>query len=279
MAGAHSKMDYGLKNKIAIVAGGSKGIGFATARMLVREGARVVIAGRTKSSLDIAVATLSSEAPDRVHGFCADLTVKANVERATEETKLIFGTADIAICNAGALDTDRDGAGPAHFAGTPPNEFTDEFKQMGLSAWYLARAVMPDMKAKRWGRIFSIASSSAREPKWELPHVLPNTVRPAVAGLFRSLAQTAYADGITVNSILTGSIATERWREYHTWLAGERGISLEQLLAERFAAIPAGRPGTPEEMAGLMLFLCSSFADCITGQSIPVTGGRSRHVY
>jgi 3-oxoacyl-[acyl-carrier protein] reductase len=272
-------MELGLHGKVAIVSGGSKGIGFATARMLLEEGARVVVVGRSRGNLDAALAALSPIAPHRVHGLAMDMTDKGNVARALEETKRVFGPVDIAIGNAGALDTDKEGVGPAHFAGTPSAEFATEFRQMGMSAWYLARAVLPDMRTKKWGRILSIASSSAREPKWELPHVLPNTVRPAVAGLYRSLAARVYADGVTVNSILTGSIATERWRAYHSWLAGERGITLEQLLAERFAAIPAGRPGTPDEMASLMLFLCSNAAGRITGQSIPVTGGRSRHIY
>jgi 3-oxoacyl-[acyl-carrier protein] reductase len=273
-------MDLGLRNKVAVISGGSKGIGFATALILAREGAKIVLAARTRAPLDEAVARLNEIAPDAAIGVCGDMTELANVRALLTETRRVFGQVDIAISNAGALETDpAEGHAPGHFLETPPAEFARKFRQLSLTAWYLAREAMPEMRARRWGRILNINSSSAREPKWQLPHVLPNTLRPAVAGMHRSLARRMYRHGITVHNILTGNIATERWRDYHAWLAGKCGISFDELVAERCKATPLGRPGTPHEIASYIVFLCSPLAGSITGQSVPITGGRSAHIY
>jgi len=156
--------------------------------------------------------------------------------------------------------------------------YREEFTRLLVSAWALAQQCIPDMKAKRWGRIMNIGSGVAREPTKDLPHVLPNTVRPAVAGLYRSLARQLAPDGITVNNILTGSILTDRNRSYWRWLAGERGQTVEEVTSGVTGGIPARRMGEPAEMAALVTFLASDLAGRITGQSIPVDGGTNRHL-
>jgi 3-oxoacyl-[acyl-carrier protein] reductase len=134
------------------------------------------------------------------------------------------------------------------------------------------------MRAARWGRICNIGSGVAREPATHLPHVLPNAVRPAVAGMYRIMADRLRGDGITVNNVLTGSILTERNRAYWQWLAGERGASVAEVTEVVTAGIPLRRMGEPDEMAAVVAFLCSRQAARVTGQSIPVVGGGSAHL-
>ena len=160
----------------------------------------------------------------------------------------------------------------------PALEYRREFQQLVVSAWYLADCVLPHMVERGWGRLFSIGSMVARETRWELPHILPNVVRPAAAGLYRSLAHRHAGTGVTINNLLTGSIVTGRNMEYRRWLAQEQGRSLDEVLAEVSRDIPARRSGRPEEMAALVGFLCSREADLVSGQSIPVNGGFSRHI-
>src|SRR5207249_11189900 len=167
---------------------------------------------------------------------------------------------------------------PGYFLDMPAQEYRREFQQLVMSAWYLADCVLPDMVERGWGRLFSIGSMVARETRWELPHILPNVARPAAAALYRSLAHRHAGTGVTINNLLTGSIATDRNMEYRRWLANEQGRSLDEVLEEVSRDIPARRSGRPEEMAALIGFLCSREADLVSGQSIPVNGGFSRHI-
>jgi 3-oxoacyl-[acyl-carrier protein] reductase len=171
-----------------------------------------------------------------------------------------------------------DGPGAGTFASMPPGEYRREFEHLFVSAWALAVAVLPDMRAAGWGRICNIGSGVAREPTTSLPHVLPNVVRPAVAGMYRIMADRLRGDGITVNNILTGSILTERNRSYWTWLAGERGQTVDEVTSGFRDTIPLRRMGDPDEMAALVTFLCSRQAAKVTGQSIPIVGGGSAHL-
>ncbi|MGE0386796.1 MAG: SDR family oxidoreductase [Gammaproteobacteria bacterium] len=274
-------MDLGITGRVAIVSGGSRGIGLAIARRLLEEGVKVMIAARSTASLDAAVQALTPIAPDHLRAISADMTDEAGIHAAADAARCAFGPIGIAVSNVVGHVIARDEAGPhaGHFEQVDPADYRVEFRQLALSAWHLAQAVIPDMRAQRWGRILNIGSMVAREPMWEIPHILPNTVRPAVAGLYRGLARELAADGITVNSLLTGSIATERNRDYYTWLAAERGRDLDGMLAELYASGPIRRPGDPDEMAGLALFLCSNQAGAISGQAPHVTGGRTRHLY
>jgi 3-oxoacyl-[acyl-carrier protein] reductase len=193
-----------------------------------------------------------------------------------------FGPVGIAVSNVigHVIDPETEGSGPGAgtFASMAPEDYRREFDHLFVSAWALAHAALPDMRAARWGRICNIGSGVAREPATDLPHVLPNTVRPAVAGMYRILAASLAGDGVTVNNILTGGILTERNRSYWKWLAGERGQTFEEVTAGVNARIPLRRQGEPEEMAALVAFLCSQQGGRITGQSIPVNGGGSRHL-
>lgn len=274
-------MDLGLQGRAALVSGGSKGIGLAAAKRLAAEGATVVIAARSEGPLQEAAAAISNIAPGRVHAVAGDMTEHDGVRQVVEAARRFAGEIDIAISNVIGHQIEADGGGPPPglFQTVPPQEFKAEYKQLVLSAWRLARAVAPAMRRRGWGRIINISSGVAREAMWELPHILPNVARPAAAAFHRVLARELAGSGVTVNSILTGSIATERNLAYMNWLSKERGQPVEQIIAEFYVATPARRPGTPEEMAATIAFLCSQQANLISGQGVPVTGGLVRHNY
>jgi NAD(P)-dependent dehydrogenase (short-subunit alcohol dehydrogenase family) len=275
-------MDYGLDGKVAIVSGGSRGIGKAIALMLATEGVSVMLAARTESDLQSAAAEIAAVAGDRVATEAADMTNPSDVDRVVAVTRDRFGAVSIAISNVigHVVDATKEGDGPGagSFASMPAEEYRREFQQLFVSAWALAHSVLPDMRSAGWGRICNIGSGVAREPATNLPHVLPNVVRPAVAGMYRLMAHRLAGEGITVNNILTGSILTERNLAYWQWLANERGVAVDDVTSTFHAQIPIRRQGAPEEMAALVTFLCSNQARHITGQSIPVDGGISRHL-
>ncbi|MFI5053798.1 MAG: SDR family oxidoreductase [Acidimicrobiia bacterium] len=275
-------MDYGLEGKVAVVSGGSRGIGRAIAAMLVGEGARVMLAARSQSDLDQAQSDIAALGVGEVDAVAADMTDPPDVERVVASTRKRFGPVSIAVSNVigHVIDSSKEGEGPGAgtFEGMPADEYRREFQHLFVSAWALARAVLPDMRSRQWGRIVNIGSGVAREPATNLPHVLPNAVRPAVAGMHRMLAAGLASEGITVNNILTGSILTERNRAYWEWLAGERGQSVDEVTSGFRATIPLRRMGEPREMAALVTFLCSEQASRVTGQSIPVQGGSSHHI-
>jgi 3-oxoacyl-[acyl-carrier protein] reductase len=275
-------MDYGLDGKVAIVSGGSRGIGKAIALMLATEGVSVMLAARTESDLQSAAAEIAAVAGDRVATDAADMTNPSDVDRVVAVTRDRFGAVSIAISNVigHVVDATKEGDGPGagSFASMPAEEYRREFQQLFVSAWALAHSVLPDMRSAGWGRICNIGSGVAREPATNLPHVLPNVVRPAVAGMYRLMAHRLAGEGITVNNILTGSILTERNLAYWQWLANERGVAVDDVTSTFHAQIPIRRQGAPEEMAALVTFLCSNQARHITGQSIPVDGGISRHL-
>ncbi len=275
-------MDYGIGGRVAIVSGGSRGIGRAIACTLAAEGASVVIAARTESDLHSAAAELEAVAPARILAVVANMTDPDDVARVVRAARERFGPVTIAISNVigHVIDPGKEGAGPGPgtFASIAVDDYEQEFRQLFVSAWALATACLPDMRAARWGRICNIGSGVAREPATELPHLLPNVVRPSVAGMHRLLATRVASHGITVNNILTGSILTERNRAYWQWLAAERGQTVPEVSATMTDTIPLRRMGQPAEMAALVAFLCSEQARRITGQSIPVLGGGNRHL-
>ena len=275
-------MDYGISGRVAIVSGGSRGIGRAIATALVSEGAKVVIASRTQSNLDETKAELEELAPGNVHAISASMTDPASIGRVVAESRDRFGPISIAISNVigHVIDAEKEGSGPGAgtFESMSIDGYREEFTQLLVSSWALARACVPDMRKAGWGRICNISSGVAREPSTFLPHLLPNVVRPSTAGMHRLFAARLAPAGITVNNILTGSILTERNRSYWVWLARERGITVAEATQDMTDRIPIGRFGEPSEMAALVAFLCSDRARMITGQSIPVTGGGSAHL-
>lgn len=274
-------MDLRIEGKVAIVSGGSAGIGYAIAERLAREGAKVLIVGRSAGRARAAHDRLSEIAPGHAAMVAADMTKKDGVAAAMDAVRSAFGTPDIVVSNVigHQVDSEGDGPPPGFFRSVEPCEYTLEFQQLVMSALWLAQVALPDMLARKWGRILNVGSIVARESMWELPHILPNTARPSAAGLYSKLAYRHAGSGVTLNSLLTGGIATERNRAYSEWLAAERGTTYDAIMRQRSAGIPLRRQGLPEEMANVAAFLCAQASGGISGQSIPICGGYTRHIF
>ena len=162
-------MSRSLQDKAALISGGSKGIGLAIAKRLASDGARVVISARTEAILEQSLQVLAAIAPGRVFAVTADMTDQQGIERAVAAARRAAGKIDIVVSNVIGHQIEPDGKGPppGHFQTVRPKEIHAEFKQLVLSAWHLACAVVPEMRKRGWGRIINIASGVAREPAWE----------------------------------------------------------------------------------------------------------------
>jgi 3-oxoacyl-[acyl-carrier protein] reductase len=264
-------MDLGIKGRVAFVSGGSMGMGRSAAELFAQEGCRVVIVAlpRDQDSIDETVAAITAAGGEAV-GVGADLTVRAEVERAVGTAASTFGSPpDIAVANV-------DGPGTGNFDDVSDDDFRVAMDRMMMSMVYLCRAVLPHMREQRWGRIVNLNSMGAKEPPPGLAHVLVNPSRAAVANLDKTLANEFAQFGITINTIGTGFIGTGRMHAYVDRMAAEQGVPREDVLAAVSADAPAGRIGTPEEMAGVVAFLCSEYAGYVNGEFIHVDGGTHR---
>lgn len=264
-------MDFGIAGRVALVSGGSKGIGREVARLLAEEGARVVICGRGQQAVDEALAALRADGAEAV-GVACDMTTAEGVERAVGTARDAFGMPDIAISNV-------HGPGPGDFFDVEPADFERVLREMTMSVVLLARAVIPAMRERGWGRLVNIGSGAAKEPPPDLKHILANTARAPVVTLNKSLSNEFGPDGITVNTVGTGFIATDRVRQYAEHVAQEKGITPQEALAGFAAGIPLRRPGRPEEIASVIAFLCSEPGGYVTGQLVGVDGGVTRAAF
>lgn len=264
-------VDLGIKGRVAFVSGGSMGMGRAISEQLASEGCRVVVAALPGDgdSIEETVSAIRSAGFDAV-GVGADLTVRADVERAVAVAGETFGSPpDIAVCNV-------SGPGTGNFDDVSDDDFRLAMDQMVMSMVYLCRAVLPHMKASRWGRIVNLNSYGAKEPPANLAHVLVNPSRAAVANLDKTLSNEFAGYGITINTIGTGFIGTARMFAYIDRVAAQSGITRDEVLATVTADTPSKRVGRPEEMAGLVAFLCSELGGYINGEFINMTGGGHR---
>src|SRR5467141_1608508 len=258
-------MDLGIKGKTALVVAASKGMGRASALGLAAEGARVVMCARGEAALEDAAAEVKRQTGADVLALVADASRAADISRVVAEANRAFGGVDILVANVG-------GPPPGPFEQMTDEQWKAAFEQVHLSTVRFIRAVLPDMKQKKWGRILAIQSSSVKQPVEGL--VLSNGIRPAIAGMFKTLAGEVAKDGVTVNLVLPGRIMTDRFMGHQKDLAERAGKTLEAWIAERSTAdIPMGRIGTPEEFASMVVFLASERASYITGTVAQVDGG------
>jgi len=262
-------MNLGIVGKVALVCGGSKGMGYASAEMLAQEGCKVVIVARGQAAIDDAVARISANG-GIVAGVAADVGTEAGVRLAVATTHKLYGMPDIVVSQTNDFSTGR-------FMDADPHEYERIFRTLTVGAIHLARAVIPAMRSNGFGRFIHIGSGTAKEPEGSIPHILHNTVRPATVGFLKSLADEVAADGVTVNTVAPGWIATEGSRSYLEaegldFAAVERDVKVS-------GGIPAGRIGLPAEIAGLVTFLASQYAGYITGEWIVVDGGKHRAAF
>jgi 3-oxoacyl-[acyl-carrier protein] reductase len=258
-------MDLGLTNKVALVAGASMGIGYAIARSLSAEGARVVIGSRNEERITEAAERLTADTGNQVRGVVLDVRDPDAGTRFVEAGKRAFGPPSILVTNAG-------GPPPGPFSRFNVASFQEALELNFLSAVRLTHAVVPEMKTAGWGRIVHITSSTVHEPSVVL--FLSSSVRPAVAGFSKALAREVAADGITVNMVSPGVIATDRLSELAEYRAEESGGTADLELTAMGQAVPVGRLGKPEELGAAVAFLCSVPAAYINGIALRVDGGK-----
>lgn len=257
-------MDLGLTSKVALVAASSRGLGRAVAEELAREGADLVVCARGEEQLSRTVAEMKAMYGGRIVPVVADLAEPDGVDAVVGRALSEFGRVDVLVTNAGGPP-----AGP--FESHSPDAWRQAVRLTLESAVNLCRAVLPGMKERRWGRILNITSIAVKQPVDGL--ILSNSVRAAVTGFARSLANEVAPFGITVNNLMPGYTRTDRVTDLADANAARHGTSAAEEMARWEEQIPAGRIGDPREFAALAAFLASERASYITAQSIAVDGG------
>lgn len=257
-------MDLGLKDKVALVAAGSRGLGRAVAEELAAEGASLVLCAREAQTLSETAAAIAESHNAHVLAVPADVTVTDDIKRVVESGIERFGRIDILVTNAGGPPAGR-------FDQLTREQWERAIRLTLLSAVELARHVLPGMRERRWGRILNITSIAVKQPVENL--LLSNSLRAGLTGFARTLANEVAAEGVTVNNILPGYTRTERLEELAQMMAEKQGISAAEFRGKWEKEIPMGRLGEPREFAALAAFLVSERASYITGTSIQVDGG------
>lgn len=257
-------MDFGIRERVALVCGASKGIGYATAEALAREGCSLAVCSRDATAIGKAAAGFAALGVP-VLSMVADLATTEGLSTVVRETTARYGRVDILIANTGGPPT-----GPA--MGHDWSAWTAASELLLRTAVELTRAFVPGMRERKWGRVISITSKAVKEPVPAL--VLSNSLRAAVTGYLRTLANEVGADGVTVNSVLPGFTATERLVALADAASQRTGSTRDEVYAGWVAQTPMGRLGRADELAATIAFLASEQAGFITGQAILVDGGK-----
>ncbi len=257
-------METGLKNRGAIVAVSSQGIGLATAEAFAAEGCRVAMCARNGQKLEAAAEEIRKKSDADVFVRAFDVTDAGAVHEFVEAVVQKFGSVDICMTNAG-------GPPAKGFLAASIEEWRKAVDANFLSTVYFAREVIPHMRRQRWGRIITLTSITTKQPVPDL--VLSNAVRAAVVGLVKSLANEFGKDGITVNNVGPGYTATERLKELARVRSAAQGKSEAEIFAGWASDAALKRVAEPREVADAIVWLASERASYITGQTILVDGG------
>ncbi len=266
-------MDLGLRGRVAVVCAASQGLGKATALGFAREGAHVVICSRDRRRITAAAKEIQAAAGStgvRVVPVVADLSKAAQIRRLVDTALREFGRLDVLVTNAG---------------GPPVAEFPDlddTLWQKGveltlMSAVRCIRAVLPQMRKQKWGRVIAITSIAAKQPLDDI--VISSTLRPGILGLAKVLSNQYGRDGVLVNCVTPGFIMTARQKEISVARAAKTGLSWEDYVKESAKAIPLGRYGEPEELANVIVFLGSERASYLNGATVAVDGGLAKGLF
>jgi 3-oxoacyl-[acyl-carrier protein] reductase len=261
-------MDLQLKGKTALVFGGSKGIGRGIAEALAAEGVAVAIVARTQETIDRTVSEMTARG-GRAIGIAADLANWSSIEAAVKSAREQLGPIDILVNNSG-------GPPPSGVVGVKPEVWEAQFHAMVMPFFRVTDLLIGEMRMRKFGRILNVASYSVIEP---IPTIgISNTLRSAVVGWAKTLAGEVARDGVTVNMLLPGVIATDRSKSLHQGMAKRMNISEEEALKRFETTLPVGRMGTAAEFGAVAAFLASPLAAYVTGSMIRIDGGLTRAV-
>ncbi|WP_166365019.1 SDR family NAD(P)-dependent oxidoreductase [Pseudomonas akapageensis] len=262
-------MDYQLNDKLALVSGSTKGIGFAIATGLAREGARVILNGRTEASVEPALAKLRGQVPGaKVEGFAGDLADPRQIQALVAK----YPSVDVLVNNLGIFD-------PKPFAEIPDEDWQRFFDINVMSGVRLSRAYLPKMKERNWGRVVFISSESGIQIPVEMIHY--GLTKTAQLALSRGLAEDCAGTGVTVNAVLPGPTSSEGVNEFVGKLSG--GKSFAEFEKEFFeSARPSSllkRFTTPQEVANMVVYICSPASSATNGAALRVDGGVVRSAF
>ena len=256
-------MDLGLKGKRAIVMAASRGLGYASALGLAREGCHLIICSRDQQKIEAAADAIRRETGAKVKALVADVSSASEAKRLVDAAVSEYGGLEIVVHNAG-------GPPAGETLAMTEEQWQKAFEQNLLSFTRIVGAAAPEMAKASYGRVLTIASSSIKQP---IPNLaLSNALRAGVWGIAKTLSRELAPQGILVNVIAPGRIDTERIAELDQANAQKSGKSIDDVRKASVASIPLGRLGRPEELANLVVFLASQAASYITGQAITVDG-------
>jgi 3-oxoacyl-[acyl-carrier protein] reductase len=256
-------MDFGLRGKTALVLAGGGGLGRAIAKSLAGEGANIAVAGRGADSITGTQAALA-EIGGKSMGLVWDLADLAQIDGNVAKIEMELGPIDILVNNTG-------GPPPTTASGQDTALWSKQFQAMVLSVIAITDRVLPNMRARHWGRIITSTSSGVLAP---IPNLaISNALRLSLVGWSKTLASEVAKDGITANVVVPGRIATDRIKFLDEAKAKREGRTVEEVGAANAASIPIGRLGKPEEYGAMVAFLSSELAAYITGSIVRVDGG------
>ncbi len=261
-------MKIDLSGRAAVVCGASQGLGLASAIGLARAGANLVVCARSEDKIATAVAALEAEGVEAL-GVPTDLTSVEQIDALAAAALERFGTIDILVNNAG-------GPPPGTFDDLSEADWRAAIDLTLMSAVELTRRLLPGMRAQRWGRIVNITSTSVKQPVDGL--ILSNSIRMAVVGWAKTLANEVGPDQVVINNVCPGYTTTDRLGQLAANIAARDGISEDQVFENWASMVPLRRLATPEELANVVVFLSSEQAAYVHGTTIAVDGGRSQSV-
>ncbi|MFM8304563.1 MAG: SDR family NAD(P)-dependent oxidoreductase [Actinomycetota bacterium] len=263
-------MSLDLSGRRAVVSGASVGIGAETVRVLAEHGAAVAFCARSAGAVDDLAAGLA-RAPGSVRGYVADLQDAAATEAFCDVVEADLGPPDILVNNVGASPS-------RNFLHMSDEDWFSLFELNVMAAVRLTRRFLPAMRAQGWGRVVMMNTAAAKYPG---PAIIDySATKGALAVATKALARKYAADNVLINSIAPGRVRTEMWERTAREVAEARGHGdVEAVFTERSGDIPIGRFGRPDEIANVVLFLCSDLATYVAGATIDVDGGLGSHVY
>jgi len=254
-------MELGLKNKVAFVAASSQGLGKSAALELALEGAKIIINGRNKDTLEKAKREIEKQTNGEVLALAGDLSIPAEREQVVKSALQAYSVINILVTNCGGPPTGK-------FEEFKQEQWDKAYNELLASVIGLVSGFLPGMKEQRWGRIISITSMAVKQPVNNL--ILSNSIRASVVGLMKTLANEVATYNITVNNVMPGYTETERLKKL---------IGNSSSLTSAKNEIPLGRFAKPEEFAAAVAFLASERASYITGVSLAVDGGLIKGIF